>query len=427
MYHSLSSHLSSSKTEGPNPSILLQKDFGVKVGKGLLTVHGRELSAPTLCYKPGVGGKGPRAAAPKFKPSFGAWNMSGLKFAIPGRPITRWGCVAISIQAPDGEIIRTTNEFRAQVNNNCGLQMDETPTDGLTRVMIRPGDPHAQGKINTALARLAEERVQILLVFIPRKDTQLYAAIKRVGDVDLGIHTVCMDWKKASKDKGRAGYFGNIALKWNLKMGGVNHQLVDTIGLIQNGKTMVVGYDVVHPTNVATAEEAAAPSVVGLVASIDKELGQWPATAWVHTSRQEVCEDEQLKGAIESRLDLWKAKNNGQLPENIVIYRDGVSEGQFALVLEKELPRIRAACRTRYKNPPRLALIVSVKRHHTRFYPTSAEHTSRTGNIRPGTVVDRGVTQARYWDFFLTAHDSIKGRFSLVNPFAVLLSVGGSF
>ncbi|CAI4219985.1 unnamed protein product [Parascedosporium putredinis] len=343
----------------------LLKDFGVKVGKGLLTVHGRELSAPTLCYKPGVGGKGPRAAVPKFKPSFGAWNMSGLKFAIPGRPITRWGCVAISIQAPDGEIIRTTNEFRAQVNNNCGLQMDETPTDGLTRVMIRPGDPHAQGKINTALARLAEER--------------------RVGDVDLGIHTVCMDWKKASKDKGRAGYFGNIALKWNLKMGGVNHQLVDTIGLVQNGKTMVVGYDVVHPTNVATAEEAAAPSVVGLVASIDKELGQWPATAWVHTSRQEVCEDEQLKGAIESRLDLWKAKNNGQLPENIVIYRDGVQE------------------------PPRLALIVSVKRHHTRFYPTSAEHTSRTGNIRPGTVVDRGVTQARYWDFFLTAHDSIKG------------------
>ncbi|CRK36293.1 hypothetical protein BN1708_019972, partial [Verticillium longisporum] len=30
-------------------------------------------------------------------------------------------------------------------------------------------------------------------------------------------------------------------------------------------------------------------------------------------------------------------------------------------------------------------------------------------NIKNGTVVDRGVTQARYWDFFLTAHTALKG------------------
>ncbi|KAI0543366.1 ribonuclease H-like domain-containing protein [Xylaria curta] len=30
-------------------------------------------------------------------------------------------------------------------------------------------------------------------------------------------------------------------------------------------------------------------------------------------------------------------------------------------------------------------------------------------NIRSGTVVDRGVTQATMWDFFLTAHKGIQG------------------
>lgn len=88
-----------------------------------------------------------------------------------------------------------------------------------------------------------------------------------------------------------------------------------------------------------------------------------------------------------------------------------MSEGQFSQVLEQELPSIREVCRAKYwpKEQPRLTVVVSVKCHQTRFYPRSTNDMSDSGNLRNGTVVDRGVTQARYWDFFLTAHHALKG------------------
>ena len=33
----------------------------------------------------------------------------------------------------------------------------------------------------------------------------------------------------------------------------------------------------------------------------------------------------------------------------------------------------------------------------------------RSGNTKPGTVVDRGVTEGKTWDFFLQAHAALQG------------------
>ena len=50
---------------------------------------------------------------------------------------------------------------------------------------------------------------------------------------------------------------------------------------------------------------------------------------------------------------------------------------------------------------PKLSIIVCGKRHNTRFYPTQGRDAARDGNPLPGTVVDRGVTPAYDFDFFL--------------------------
>jgi eukaryotic translation initiation factor 2C len=341
--------------------------------------------------------------------------MARKKFARCPPEAVRWGCVAIidARSAEDDELEKVAHEFRNHVDRNCGLAMQGVPRIVRGR-NARASEDEVEKLFRSALGAQPPKIILVLL----RRDTALYASIKRVCDVKLGVHTVCMDWYKARKCQ--APYFGNVALKWNLKVRGANHHLVDRVGLIKEGKTMFVGYDVTHPTNVPDTKkkgsdaEGAAPSIVGLVASTDKNLNQWPATAWVQPGGTEVCEDEQLTKAMASRLKIWK-DGNGSYPEKIIIYRDGVSEGQFILVLEKELPRIREACRKVYPaaKQPQLAIIVSVKRHHTRFYPTTKGNTSRSGNIRPGTVVDRGVTQSRYWDFFLTAHDCLQGKIAV--------------
>ena len=65
--------------------------------------------------------------------------------------------------------------------------------------------------------------------------------------------------------------------------------------------------------------------------------------------------------------------------------------------------------------PPKFTIVIVGKRHHTRFYPTSSEHAdAKHGyNPRPGTVVDRGITMQKGWDFYLQAHAALKGTVSI--------------
>ena len=103
-----------------------------------------------------------------------------------------------------------------------------------------------------------------------------------------------------------------------------------------------------------------------------------------------------LKSMMEERLNLWIEKNH-RGPAKILIYRDGVSEGQYKTVLEDELKQIREACMEIYaqRPQPKINIVVVGKRHHTRFYPIDKDAADSNGNPRNGTVVDRGVTMER--------------------------------
>ena len=65
--------------------------------------------------------------------------------------------------------------------------------------------------------------------------------------------------------------------------------------------------------------------------------------------------------------------------------------------------------------PPKFTIVIVGKRHHTRFYPTSSEHADEKHNHNPlpGTVVDRGITMQKGWDFYLQAHAALKGTVSI--------------
>lgn len=250
---------------------------------------------------------------------------------------------------------------------------------------------------------------RLLFVVIPDSiSVPVYNRIKYMCDVKEGILNVCVLESKFARSNPQ--YLANVGLKFNLKLGGINHSIDPAkLGLIAQKKTMVVGIDVTHP---APGSSKKAPSVAGIVASVNEWLGQWPAELRIQSGGQEMVAD--LEEMFKTRLVLWKERNKS-LPENILIYRDGVSEGQYDIVLEEELPALRAACKTLYPAPdtkankPRITIIIVGKRHNTRFYPTTKDQAGRGGNPLNGTVVDRAVTQARNWDFFLQAHAAIQG------------------
>ena len=52
-----------------------------------------------------------------------------------------------------------------------------------------------------------------------------------------------------------------------------------------------------------------------------------------------------LASMMVERLKAFQAKNK-RLPARVLVYRDGVSEGQFQIVVGEELPSIKAAFKT---------------------------------------------------------------------------------
>ena len=98
-------------------------------------------------------------------------------------------------------------------------------------------------------------------------------------------------------------------------------------------------------------------------------------------------------------LEKWARNNSDKAPQNVLVYRDGVSEGQYDTVLRVELNAMKTGWeqfkRTRkLQHELKFSLIVCGKRHNTRFYPQSSDPkytNTRTWNPKNGTVVDRYV------------------------------------
>ncbi|VDM19737.1 unnamed protein product [Hydatigera taeniaeformis] len=90
----------------------------------------------------------------------------------------------------------------------------------------------------------------------------------------------------------------------------------------------------------------------------------------------------------------------------VILYRDGVSEGQFDSVLQIELSAMQRACSNlRPDYEPRITFIVVQKRHHIRLNPVEEGR-----NVSPGTVVDTEITHHREFDFYLCSQEGIQTR-----------------
>ncbi|KAI1792391.1 argonaute-like protein [Ganoderma leucocontextum] len=382
--------------------------FGINVGSEMAVVPGRILPPPGVRYAGGAGAVDDRAS----------WNLRGVRFAVGAR-LQNWAVLLIQDGnsreefggKDDPELVNTWRGF-ADMCKRSGMTVDQAPPPIVAaRLPPRRGDdPLRKAAITTIRGALMEvkPKPKIVLVILSNGDRHIYSGLKHLCDVYLDVATVCVQSAKIRKEKGQLQYFANVALKFNIKLGGVNHELAEqNMAWLNRVPTMLVGMDVTHP-GVGTVKGT--PSVAAVVASIDKRIGQFPASLRIQESRKEMITD--LKSMMEERLQLFKAKNK-ILPTRVLVYRDGVSEGQFSIVVSEEMPEMRKAF-DRFSAPgnpyrPKLTIVICGKRHHTRFFPMDPAHAAQDGNPKPGTVVDRGATAVYEYDFYLQAHGGLVG------------------
>ena len=110
--------------------------------------------------------------------------------------------------------------------------------------------------------------------------------LQHLADVWLDVATVCVHSDKIRRQAGQLQYFANVALKFNMKLGGVNHNLdQESMARFKQEPTMLVGMDVTHP---GPGSLKGTPSIAAIVASVDDELGQFPASLRIQETKKEV-------------------------------------------------------------------------------------------------------------------------------------------
>lgn len=88
-------------------------------------------------------------------------------------------------------------------------------------------------------------------------------------------------------------------------------------------------------------------------------------------------------------------QNGGQTPNSIIIYRDGVGDGQLDYVVKHEVTQIEKALKGYYTDKPlKMGFIIVTKRIHTRIF-------AGRENPRPGTVVDDVITLPQRYILYL--------------------------
>ncbi|XP_033109683.1 protein argonaute-2-like isoform X1 [Anneissia japonica] len=364
------------------------REFGISICKEMTQVQGRVLQPPKLQY-------GGRSLQQAF-PNGGVWDMRGKQFHA-GVEIRVWAiaCFAPQHQCREDALRNFTSHLQ-KISNDAGMPIMGQPcfckyASGADQV--EPMFRHLKANFHG---------LQLIIVVLPGK-TPVYAEVKRVGDTLLGIATQCVQIKNVNRTSPQT--LSNLCLKINVKLGGVNNILVpQQRPAIFQEPVIFLGADVTHPP----AGDEKKPSIAAVVGSMDAHPSRYCAAVRVQQHRQEIIVD--LANMVRDLL-MQFYKSTRFKPTRIIMYRDGVSEGQFLHVLNFELRALREACMSlEIGYQPGITLIVVQKRHHTRlFCADKREQTGKSFNIPPGTTVDTGITHPTEFDFFLCSHAGIQG------------------
>jgi eukaryotic translation initiation factor 2C len=170
--------------------------------------------------------------------------------------------------------------------------------------------------------------------------------------------------------------------------------------------TMVIGADVSHPAPGAGSTEAA--SFAAITVSADPLFARYWADVQTNGNRVEMVTTSNIDNHFGPMAKNWMTKvGKGQPPKRVLYIRDGVSEGQYAAVLEEEVRDMKECFKKLgCKEIPKFTVVIAGKRHHIRFFPDVGD---RNKNPLPGTLVESGCTHPHEFDFYLCAHVAIKG------------------
>ena len=164
----------------------------------MVKLDGRILPSPSLLYA----GKDPIRGP--------SWSLDKLKFRKP-MELTNWACTRIiqdenvDKSIDEASCAKGLTEFQTHLGKK-GIQVERSQSHGDLRIR----GPFDYQRLDQWIKSSRDDYdVRFLLFVLPqRTSSELYNYIKRFGDVDNGVHTVCVKLPKF----GTVPYDDNVAL-----------------------------------------------------------------------------------------------------------------------------------------------------------------------------------------------------------------------
>ncbi|THZ29175.1 Piwi-domain-containing protein [Aureobasidium pullulans] len=378
------------------------RNYGMAIDPKPIVAKGRLLVNPKLQF----GGTG--TASQTDPKTSGRWDLKGKKFAsTPAlKDLSAWGVCVLSARGEiDKAAVQRFLQSFIQTYAAHGATLPPAYRDPAIYYAASNADPASFAQEAFQLAgNKHNSRPQLLMFILQDKNSITYGKIKRFCECKLGIPSQCVQY--AHVQKAQAQYISNVLMKFNAKLGGFTNTVfgpVTSKKAILDNSVVIIGADVSH-----AAPGLNGPSMAAMTVSMNANATRYAAAVETNGHRVEMITDENIEKHIISLIkNGWSRQvGQGKAPATVVYFRDGVSEGQFAQVIDQEVAAMKKAF-AKINVMPRFLVIIASKRHHVRFFPQSGG--DKNANPLPGTLVETGVTQPFENDFYLCAHTAIKG------------------
>ncbi|KAK2142285.1 hypothetical protein LSH36_977g02059 [Paralvinella palmiformis] len=360
----------------PDARAELEK-WGLRLDMDAIQLVGRRLPEEQIIFKNHRIGSGPETD----------WSRSmGREHVLTGVDLTNW---IVLFTKRDAQIGHSFIQCIQQVSPTMGWQV-------VRPVILELVNDRTESYLNAIRANLTPNTQMVVAIFPTSRDDR-YNAFKKLCCVEAPVPSQVINTRTISRKDRLRSIVQKITLQMNCKLGGeLWHVNIPTSSL------MVCGIDTYH--SAANKHN----SVGGFVASINNQCTQWFSVVCHQAPGQELIDG--LKICLLRSLRRWHEANH-TLPERIIIFRDGVGEGDLAVVGGYEVEQLRTcfpAVGESYQ--PKLGVVVVQKRINTRLFSVqNGKRTMEFSNPPPGTIMDHTVTSRNWYDFYLVSQHVRQG------------------
>lgn len=240
------------------------------------------------------------------------------------------------------------------------------------------------------LETVARNDPQMIMCVVSNNSADRYASIKKKLCIERAIPSQVMLLKNVAK--ANPSVATKVILQMNTKLGHAPWKVqLPLSGL------MTIGFDVCHDTRNRSLSFGA------FIASMDQNRSDvYFSRGVAHRNGEELSNSfgQMTLAAVKCYMEI-----HGEVPKMIVVYRDGVGEGQFQFVVDHEVRQLLGVLEPIYaqhQKPLKMSFIVVTKRINTRVFAGDR-------NPPPGTVIDDVITLPERYDFYLVAQDVNQG------------------